>query len=70
MFKALLDAPMREGKEGVVDIQDVRAPVFRTLLHFLYTDSLPDVRLLTMTCGVYIEAAVVVLFVKNSESQV
>ena len=43
MFKALLDAPMREGKEGVVDIQDVRAPVFRTLLHFLYTDSLPEV---------------------------
>lgn len=35
---------MREGKEGVVDIQDVRAPVFRTLLHFLYTDSLPEVR--------------------------
>ena len=44
MFKALLDAPMREGKEGMVDIQDVRAPVFRTLLYFLYTDSLPEVR--------------------------
>ncbi len=44
MFKALLDAPMREGKEGVVTIQDVRAPVFRTLLHFVYTDSLPEVR--------------------------
>ena len=45
VFKALLDAPMREGKEGVVTIQDVRAPVFRTLLHFVYTDSLPEVRL-------------------------
>jgi hypothetical protein len=44
VFKALLDAPMREGKEGVVTIQDVRAPVFRTLLHFVYTDSLPEVR--------------------------
>ena len=36
---------MREGKEGVVTIQDVRAPVFRTLLHFVYTDTLPEVRL-------------------------
>ena len=48
VFKALLDAPMREGKEGVVTIQDVRAPVFRTLLHFVYTDSLPEVRCLDL----------------------
>ena len=34
---------MREGKEGVVVIEDVRAPVFRALLHFVYTDSLPEV---------------------------
>ncbi len=50
VFKALLDAPMREGKEGVVTIQDVRAPVFRTLLHFVYTDSLPEVRPLFASC--------------------
>ena len=25
-------------------IEDVRAPVFRALLHFVYTDMLPEVR--------------------------
>ena len=34
---------MREGKDGVVSLEDVRAPVFRALLHFVYTDSLPEV---------------------------
>ncbi|KAK9815417.1 hypothetical protein WJX72_003308 [[Myrmecia] bisecta] len=42
VFQALLNAPMREHSEGIVDIQDVRAPVFRALLHFTYTDSLPE----------------------------
>lgn len=36
---------MREGTEGVVKLEDVRAPVFRALLHFVYTDALPAVRL-------------------------
>ena len=44
VFRALLNSEMREGKEGVVNIGDVRAPVFRTLLHFVYTDMLPEVR--------------------------
>ena len=44
VFRALLHAPMREGAEGVVTLEDVRAPVFRALLHFVYTDSLPEVR--------------------------
>ena len=44
VFRALLNAPMREGAEGVVTLEDVRAPVFRALLHFIYTDSLPEVR--------------------------
>ena len=44
VFHALLSGEMREGKEGVVVIEDVRAPVFRALLHFVYTDSLPEVR--------------------------
>lgn len=43
VFRALLNAPMREGTEGVVTLEDVRAPVFRALLHFVYTDSLPEV---------------------------
>lgn len=36
---------MREGHEGDVDIQDVRKPVFQTLLYFTYTDQLPEVLL-------------------------
>lgn len=43
VFKALLGGGMREGKENEVEIQDVRAPVFRALLHFAYTDALPEV---------------------------
>lgn len=41
VFKALLTGPMREGHEGVVTIHDVRGPVFRALLHFAYSDTLP-----------------------------
>ena len=41
VFKALLTGPMREGHEGVVAVQDVRGPVFRALLHFAYSDTLP-----------------------------
>ena len=37
---------MKEGQGGVVDIQDIRAPVFKALLHFVYTDALPEVSLL------------------------
>lgn len=42
-FRAMLrtGAEMREGTEGVIRLGDVRAPVFRLLLHFVYTDSLP-----------------------------
>jgi hypothetical protein len=42
VFRALLNAPMREGQEGRVTLHDVRAPVVRALLHFVYTDSLPE----------------------------
>lgn len=45
VFHALLKSGMREGAEGVVKLEDVRAPVFRALLHFVYTDALPQVRL-------------------------
>lgn len=42
VFRALLTGPMREGHESNIDIQDIRAPVFRALLYFAYTDSLPE----------------------------
>lgn len=42
MFRALLTGPMKEGHQSSIDIQDVRAPVFRALLYFAYTDTLPD----------------------------
>ncbi|KAF5834295.1 hypothetical protein DUNSADRAFT_9118 [Dunaliella salina] len=42
VFHALLTSPMREGQEGRVKIVDIKAPVFRALLHFVYTDSLPE----------------------------
>lgn len=43
VFAGMLRADMRENQEGVVTVQDVRAPVFRALLWFIYTDSLPEV---------------------------
>ena len=33
---------MREGTEGVIRLQDIRAPVFKILLGFIYSDELPD----------------------------
>ncbi len=45
VFHALLNSEMREGVEGVVTIEDVRGPVFRALLHFVYTDTLPEVHM-------------------------
>mmetsp|Transcript_26845 Transcript_26845/g.67519 ORF Transcript_26845/g.67519 Transcript_26845/m.67519 type:complete len:540 (-) Transcript_26845:1476-3095(-) len=42
VFKALLSSGMREDEEGEVVIHDVRAPVFKTLLHFVYADALPE----------------------------
>ncbi|GFR41947.1 hypothetical protein Agub_g2741, partial [Astrephomene gubernaculifera] len=41
-FHSLLNNSMREGREGRAVVQDVRAPVFRALLHFVYTDTLPE----------------------------
>jgi speckle-type POZ protein len=42
VFKALLGNDMREGVESKINIYDVRAPAFQILLHFVYTDSLPQ----------------------------
>lgn len=41
VFKALLTGPMKEGNDPYVTIKDVKAPVFKTLLYFAYSDKLP-----------------------------
>ncbi|KAG2495355.1 hypothetical protein HYH03_006624 [Edaphochlamys debaryana] len=41
-FHSLLNSCMREGREGRAVVHDIRAPVFRALLHFVYTDTLPE----------------------------
>lgn len=42
VFRAELCGPMRETSTRCVTIQDMQPAVFRALLHFIYTDSLPD----------------------------
>ena len=43
VFKAELYGPMREARTGQrITVEDMQPAVFRTLLHFIYTDSLPD----------------------------
>ncbi|EES14736.1 BTB/POZ and MATH domain-containing protein 1 [Sorghum bicolor] len=47
VFKAELFGQMKEAREQLVTIQDMQPDVFRALLYFIYTDSLPadmDVR--------------------------
>jgi len=41
VFKAELYGPMKEEGMGPITIKDMQPDVFRTLLHFVYTDSLP-----------------------------
>ncbi|OEL18107.1 BTB/POZ and MATH domain-containing protein 1 [Dichanthelium oligosanthes] len=42
VFKAQLYGSMREAKEQLVIVEDMQPAVFRALLRFIYTDSLPD----------------------------
>ncbi|CAO2163962.1 unnamed protein product [Urochloa humidicola] len=42
VFKAELYGPMREASAKHVTIEDMQPAVFRALLHFIYSDSLPD----------------------------
>jgi speckle-type POZ protein len=41
VFKAELFGPMSETRSSCVNIQDMQPAVFRAMLHFVYTDSLP-----------------------------
>jgi len=43
VFKAQLYGPVGEGNRECITIEDMQAPVFKALLHFIYTDSLPAV---------------------------
>jgi speckle-type POZ protein len=46
VFKAELFGPMMEGKvASVIDVEDMEASVFRALLGFVYTDSLPNMEI-------------------------
>lgn len=52
MFQGMLNSGMREGSEGIVAVEGVRAPVFKALLHFVYTDSLPEVISVKLSCPI------------------
>ncbi|GLC40320.1 hypothetical protein PLESTB_001597800 [Pleodorina starrii] len=41
-FHSLLNNSMREGLEGRAVVHGIKAPVFKALLHYVYTDNLPD----------------------------
>ncbi|KAM3389942.1 hypothetical protein ACQJBY_011849 [Aegilops geniculata] len=42
VFKAELFGPMKESKTGHIKIDDMEPQVFEVLLHFMYTDAMPD----------------------------
>jgi len=42
VFRALLSGGMKEDEEGEVNVVDVRPPVFKALLYFVYADALPE----------------------------
>jgi speckle-type POZ protein len=41
VFKAELYGPLRDKLNRIIAVQDMEPPVFKGLLHFIYTDSLP-----------------------------
>ena len=42
MFKSMLESGMMEGETGEVSITDMNPDVFSALLHFIYSDDLPE----------------------------
>ena len=58
-FRAMLrtGANMVEGINGVMHLRDIRALVFSLLLHFVYTDSLPDKEELNVAMAQHLLAA-------------
>ncbi|KAF7818287.1 BTB/POZ and MATH domain-containing protein 2 [Senna tora] len=47
VFRAQLFGPMRDQNTQCIKVEDIEAPVFKALLHFIYWDSLPDLQELT-----------------------
>ncbi|KAH9615939.1 hypothetical protein KSS87_002891 [Heliosperma pusillum] len=47
VFRAQLFGPMREKSMNFIKIEDMEAPVFKALLHFIYWDELPEMYELT-----------------------
>ncbi|GLT42577.1 hypothetical protein SLA2020_165680 [Shorea laevis] len=47
VFKAQLYGPMKEQNTQKIKVEDIEAPVFKALLHFMYWDALPDMQELT-----------------------
>ncbi|XP_057839251.1 BTB/POZ and MATH domain-containing protein 2 [Cryptomeria japonica] len=47
VFKAQLYGPMRVRNIDNIKIEDIEAPVFKAMLHFIYHDTLPDTNELT-----------------------
>ncbi|XP_057546585.1 BTB/POZ and MATH domain-containing protein 1-like [Amaranthus tricolor] len=44
VFRAQLFGPMKERSTQCIKVEDVEAPVFKALLHFIYWDDLPDMQ--------------------------
>nr|XP_043609076.1 BTB/POZ and MATH domain-containing protein 2-like [Erigeron canadensis] len=47
VFRAQLFGPMKDQNVRRINVEDIQAPVFKALLHFIYWDSLPDMQELT-----------------------
>ncbi|XP_009347696.1 BTB/POZ and MATH domain-containing protein 2 [Pyrus x bretschneideri] len=47
VFRAQLFGPMKDQNTRCIKVEDIEAPVFKALLHFIYWDSLPGIEELT-----------------------
>ncbi|XP_051118572.1 BTB/POZ and MATH domain-containing protein 2-like [Andrographis paniculata] len=47
VFRAQLYGPMKDEDTKCIKVEDMEAPVFKALLHFIYWDMLPDMKELT-----------------------
>lgn len=44
VFRAQLFGPMKERNTQCIKVEDIEAPVFKAMLHFIYWDDLPDMQ--------------------------
>ncbi|KAF7153283.1 hypothetical protein RHSIM_Rhsim01G0276800 [Rhododendron simsii] len=47
VFRAQLFGPMKDNNTQCINVEDMEAPVFKALLHFIYCDALPNMEELT-----------------------